>query len=171
MNRRTRSWRFITDAAPRRGFSPKAKQNVALSVVPGRRLRFNQLFTLAALLCHNLARELQMRTSTPTREDGPKRAALWEFASTGTLRQRLIHRAGRFVRPQGKLVLRMNANEDVECEMRHYLNELQKLPDFRARRQALRVSRRQVPRKLQHRDRHAAVNGRHVVSTLRQLDM
>ena len=37
----------------------------------------------------------------------------------------LIQRAGRLLRPGGKLVLSMNDNAAVECELLHYLDALE----------------------------------------------
>ena len=47
----------------------------------------------------------------------PKRPALWEFEQLNTLRHRIIQRAGRLIRPQGKLTLSMASNEATENDM------------------------------------------------------
>jgi hypothetical protein len=99
----------------------EAKQHVALDLVPTRRKIGNQLYTLAGMLAHNLSRELQMVGSPPAHSTRRKRPALWDFLSLGTLRQRLLHRAGALVRPQGRLTLAINANPTVEKEMLHYI--------------------------------------------------
>lgn len=103
----------------------EAKQHAALGVVATSRRLGNQLFTVASMLAHNLTRELQMRTWMPGCCAGPKRAAVWEFLSLGGLRQRILHRAGLLVRPQGELTLKMNANTAVEDEMHAYLEALE----------------------------------------------
>jgi hypothetical protein len=84
----------------------------------------NQLYLFAAILAHNLTRELHMQVAPPARATTAKRAALWPFQQLNTLRRNLLQRAGRLIRPQGKLVLSMNANPDVEKELLHYLNAL-----------------------------------------------
>lgn len=38
---------------------------------------------------------------------------LWTFQSLGTIRQRLLHRAGFLTRPQGELTFQLNANQVV----------------------------------------------------------
>ena len=53
----------------------------------------------------------------PDRSTQQKRPALWEFEQLNTLRQRLIQRAGRLIRPQGKLTLSMASNEATENDM------------------------------------------------------
>lgn len=82
----------------------------------------NQLFMGAAILVHNLTRQLQMQADRPVRKTTAKRSALWTFKQVNTLRRNIIQRAGRLVRPQGKLVLSMSRNPAVEQEILHYLS-------------------------------------------------
>ena len=91
----------------------EANQHAALGVIATLGLHGNQAFTLAAMLAHNLGRELQMRATPrdPNRLLKRRRPALWRFKELGTIRQRLLHRAGRLLRPQGRDILRMAANE------------------------------------------------------------
>lgn len=49
---------------------------------------------------------------------------LWVFEKLRTLQRKLIQRAGRLLRPAGKLVLWRNANEGVKDELMCYLNAL-----------------------------------------------
>lgn len=102
----------------------EAKQHAALDVVAGKRLNTNRAFTLVSMLAHNLSRELQMATNPPERATLPSRAARWLFLSMGTIRQRLLHRAGKLSRPQGELTLTVNANAKIETELRRYLSIL-----------------------------------------------
>ena len=99
----------------------EAKQHVALDLVATRRKVGNQLYTLAGMMAHNLSRELQMVANPPAHGPRRKRPALWDFLSLGTLRQRLLHRAGTLLRPQGRLTMAVNANQTVEKEMLHYI--------------------------------------------------
>jgi hypothetical protein len=91
----------------------EAKQHVALDLIPTRRMFANQTFTLAGMLAHNLSRELQMSTRPAERNTLPKRPSRWEFMSLGTIRQKLLHKAGQLTRPQGELTLTLNANDAV----------------------------------------------------------
>jgi len=100
----------------------EAKQNVALDLVPTRRKVGNQLFTLAGMLAHNLARELQMTAAHRQHGTLLKRPSCWDFLSLGTIRQRLLHRAGSLSRPQGELTLTMNANDKVQQELSRFLD-------------------------------------------------
>ena len=100
------------------------KSQCGMGHVPTRKLAGNRLYALAAILAHNLTRELQMACRPPQRGTTPKRAALWAFERMRTVRLRLVRRPGRFVRPQRKPVLSMNADADVEAEMSFYLAAL-----------------------------------------------
>jgi hypothetical protein len=99
----------------------EGKQHAALDLVATRGLHGNQLFTLAGMLAHNLSRELQMCAAPKMPGTDPKRATAWDFLQLGTLRQRLLHLAGRLTRPQGELTLTLNDNPVVREELLHYL--------------------------------------------------
>ena len=87
----------------------------------------NQLYMFAGILAHNLTREIQMQVTPRARGTTPKRAALWCFHEIATLRRILIQRAGRIIRPAGKLILSMNSNEKLENELLHTLGQLKAL--------------------------------------------
>ena len=97
------------------------KQHATLDVIATRTRCGNQLFTWAGVIAHNLSRELQMRTRAMDRSTWPKRPARWVFDSLGSLRQRVLLRAGRFVRPQGRLTLRIGAQPEVQAEIQGYV--------------------------------------------------
>lgn len=103
----------------------EAKQHAALDVVATKRVVANRMVTRVGMLAHNLGREMQMRTrAVDHHEPTPKRTARWRFQSLGTIANTLIHRAGRFVRPQGNLTLRMNANPAAQKAYREVLDGL-----------------------------------------------
>jgi hypothetical protein len=106
----------------------EAKQHAALDLIATHTLHGNQLFTIAGMLAHNLSREIQMQDAPPLRGTEPKRPAHWEFLELGTLRQRLLHLAGRLTRPQGELTLSINDNPVIRRELLHYLGALEALP-------------------------------------------
>jgi len=103
-----------------------AKNDAALDVIPTKRLAGNQIFTLCAMMAHNLSRELQMLAAPSASRALPKRPAAWAFEKLDTLRHRIIQRAGRFTRPQGELTLTMSANHVVRKDLLHFLDVLQK---------------------------------------------
>ena len=91
----------------------EGKQFAGLGVVATRRRLGNELFTMAGMLAHNLAREVQMCAASPARSTMPKRPARWAFMQLGTLQRRLITCAGTLSRPQGRLSLTLGASEQV----------------------------------------------------------
>jgi hypothetical protein len=101
------------------------KSQTQMDYVPTQKLAGNQVYVLAALLAHNLNREMQMRCLPRTRNTTERRAPLWHFEQLGTLRRKLIQRAGRLTRPQGQLTLTMSANPAVKSELLHYLDRLE----------------------------------------------
>ena len=103
-----------------------AKSDVALDVIPCRRLVANQVFTLCSLMAHNLSREIQMLRTPPIHRAKPKRPAAWTFQRLDTIRHRIIQRAGRLTNPQGELTLTMSANPSVRHDLLHFLDVLRK---------------------------------------------
>jgi hypothetical protein len=107
------------------GLIGEAKTHAQLDYVPTRKLVANQLFLIASLMAHNLGRELQMTAKPRSRTTSPSRAALWDFENLGTLRHRLLQRAGRLTTPKGVLTLTLNANHAVQHDYEEYLRILQ----------------------------------------------
>ena len=117
---------FHNGRGSQEGIFGDAKNDVALDVIPSRRLAGNQMFTLCAMMAHNLSREVQMLATASAPRALPKRPAAWTFERLDTLRHRIIQRAGRFTRPQGELTLTMSANSAVQKDLLHFLDVLQK---------------------------------------------
>ena len=106
------------------GIFAELKTHCQMGYVPVKTRVGNQLYMFASILAHNLTRELQMRIHPRARSTTAKRSALWCFREIGTLRRTLIQRAGRIIRPAGKLILSMNTNPKLEAELRHALAAL-----------------------------------------------
>jgi len=102
-----------------------AKNDAGLAVLPSRRLACNQLYTLCAMMAHNLSREIQILSEKPQIKTRPKRPALWSFTKLDTLRHRIIQHAGRLTRPNGKLTLTMSTNQAVRDDLLHFMDALQ----------------------------------------------
>lgn len=103
------------------GIFAETKSCCQMEYIPVRTLCGNQTYCLAAIMAHNLTRELQMQAqerSTPTTS---KRRNLWGFETLNTVRQRLLRRAGRLIRPQGRLTLVTAGNNAVRDEFNKYL--------------------------------------------------
>lgn len=103
-----------------------AKNDAALDVIPCKRLGANQVFTISAMMAHNLSREIQMLARPSAPRARAKRPAAWKFEKLDTIRHRIIQRAGRLIRPNGKLTLSMSANQAVQKDLLHFLDTLQK---------------------------------------------
>lgn len=104
------------------------KAHCQMDYVPVTRRIGNQLYLLAGLFAHNLARELQMATTPPCRQTTAQRPALWAFEKLDTLRTTFLHRAGRLTRPQGILTLTLNANEWLRQRILGIIKTLMRFP-------------------------------------------
>jgi len=99
----------------------QGKQHVALDLIPTHTVCGNQLFTLAGMYAHNLARELQMQSAPRHVKMHRNRTAQWDFQEVGTIRQGLLHLAGQLTRPHGELTLTVNDIPAVRKEMSRYM--------------------------------------------------
>jgi len=79
---------------------------------------------MSAVLSHNLLRRLQIETAQPQNRTTEKRSPLWQFQEATTIRQHMIHRAGRLTKPKGKLRLTMSGNEATKRIFQNYLKAL-----------------------------------------------
>jgi hypothetical protein len=107
------------------GLFAELKSHCQMDYVPVQTRIGNQLYLCAAMLTHNLSRELQMQARAPQRATSAQRAALWTFQRIDTLRRTLLIRAGRLLRPNGRLVLSINRSTAAKEEMLHYIEALQ----------------------------------------------
>lgn len=102
------------------------KSQSQMDYIAVRRLYGNQMYMMAAIMAHNINRDIQMALKPKDRGTTEKRAPLWEFEELSTIRQRLIQRAGRLTQPQGRLTLTMSGNEAVKRELLYFLDALKK---------------------------------------------
>lgn len=107
------------------GLLAEGKSQCQLDYIPVRKKTGNQIYGLAAMLAHNLTRELQMQAEPRTEQTTAKRRPLWVFESLKTIRHRLIRRAGRLLLPQGRFTLSLGANEAVQKDFKKYLSPRQ----------------------------------------------
>jgi hypothetical protein len=68
------------------GIFAELKSQTQMGYIEPRRQAGNQVFVLAAMLAHNLNREMQMMADTQQRHTTEKLAPLWYFEQLGTLR-------------------------------------------------------------------------------------
>jgi len=105
------------------GIFSELKSHCQMDYIPTRRWAANRLYVLAAVMAHNLTRELQMQTMSPELRNTAKRTALWAFEKLSTIRNTLIRRAGRLTRPAGRLVLTLSTNQAVQSGIERYLSK------------------------------------------------
>jgi hypothetical protein len=115
---------FHNGRGAQEGIFAELKSHTQMDYVPTRRKAGNQIYLLSAVLAHNLNREMHMLCYEQDRNTTEKRAPLWRFEQLGTLRRKLVQRAGRLTRPQGRLTLTMSANPTVRSDLLHYLEVL-----------------------------------------------
>jgi len=118
---------FHNGRGAQEGVFAELKSQTHMDYVPTRGKAGNQVYLFSAVLAHNLNRDMQMHCYTQQRNTTEKRAPLWQFEQLGTLRRKLIQRAGRLTRPQGRLTLTMSANPTVKSELLHYLDIFKKV--------------------------------------------
>jgi hypothetical protein len=118
--------RYHNGRATQESVFGELKSQSQMDYIAVRGLLGNQLYLLAAVLSHNLNRELQMEARIPDRGTTEKRAPLWVFEELRSLRHRFIQRAGRFTNPQGNLTLTLSANESVKWGLLQYLQAFKK---------------------------------------------
>jgi hypothetical protein len=115
---------FHNGRGAQEGVFADLKSQAQLDYIAVRRLHGNQTYLLAAVLAHNLGRELQMASRPPERATNEKRCTLWIFQELSTLRRTFIQRAGRLTRPNNNLTLTMSANPAVQDELLSILDAL-----------------------------------------------
>jgi hypothetical protein len=91
-----------------------------------KRLAADQVSTLASMMAHNFSREMQMLAHPAATRAKSKRPTAWKFQRLYTIRHQIIQRAGRFIWPQGKLILTMSSNRVVKKDLLHFMDALQK---------------------------------------------
>ena len=100
------------------------KSQAQMDYVPSSTKNGNQVYLLATLFAHNLMRELQMKTQPVERLTTAKRTALWAFEKIGSLRKKIIQRAGRITKPGGIITLTVAGNQAVKDRVCFFLREL-----------------------------------------------
>jgi hypothetical protein len=102
------------------------KDQCQMDYVPVKYQTGNQMYQLAAIIAHNLFREMQMMTEKRNRNENGEGKALWKFKEARTIRLNLLQRAGRLTRPQGKLHLTLSANAQTRKEISQMMRAFDK---------------------------------------------
>jgi len=103
------------------GIFAELKSQSGLGYIPSNTWNANKAYQLSVFLAHNLGRELQMRSNPEIRCTCYKRPAHWQFTQLDTLRRTVIQRAGRLIRPNGRLTLSMSINQTLKEQIDNYL--------------------------------------------------
>ncbi len=90
---------FHNGRGAQEGIFAELKSQAQMGYIPVRTLCGNQAYLLAAILAHDLTRELQMQQQPPQRTTTEKRSPLWIFEQLDTLRRKILQRAGRLTAP------------------------------------------------------------------------
>lgn len=99
-----------------------AKNNVNMEYVAVKKLNGNKVYLLSAMLAHNLHKEMQINTYEQDRKQTTKRSPLWEFESLSKFRKNVLQRAGRIIRPQGRMTLVMAKCDNVKNRIIDIMN-------------------------------------------------
>jgi hypothetical protein len=117
---------FHNGRADQEGTFGELKSQAQMDYIPVRRWGGNQFYTMAAIMAHNLTRELQMVARSKEKGTTEKRAPLWRFDELNTLRHLIIQRAGKLTTPKGELTLTLNGNETVQRDIFMFLDAFKK---------------------------------------------
>ncbi|MDB4224715.1 hypothetical protein N9850_13155 [Granulosicoccus sp.] len=80
----------------------------------------------AVLVAHNLTIELEMLSKEPTRHSqDAKRAPLWVFSRTDSLRKGILQLAGRLIFRKGKLTLSMAIHSALKSRYETALHSIE----------------------------------------------
>lgn len=116
--------RFHHGRGAQEGILAEMKSQGQRDDIPTRTRASNQLYMIAAILAHNLNRQLEVTVKPCQRSTILPRARLWRFSQLLTRRQSRIQRVGRLTRPQGILALTVSANPSVRGDLLHSLDQL-----------------------------------------------
>ncbi len=112
---------FHNGRGEQEGIFAEGKSN-GLDYIPVKTWNGNRMYCLAVMMAHNLTREIQMRYQPKDRSTTEKRTPIWIFKTLDTIRQRVVQRAGRLVRPSGRLTLVMGGNLTVRKEIEKFMD-------------------------------------------------
>ena len=109
-----RLWRFMAGRGLHEKIIGELKSTLALDTIPTNHYEANSAWQQLVVLAHNLLANFQIETGVAERSRTQKRTVHWVLKSVQTLRFEIISRAGRLVRPQGRLTLRLQRNKQAE---------------------------------------------------------
>ena len=121
-----RLWRFMAGRGLHEKIIGELKSALALDTIPTHQYEANSAWQQLVVLAHNLLANFQIETGVIQRPRTHKRTTHWVLRSAQTLRFEIIHRAGRLLRPEGRLTLRLQRNKQVENQFNRISEALAK---------------------------------------------
>ena len=109
-----RLWRFMAGRGLHEKIIGELKSALALDTIPTNHYEANSAWQQFVVLAHNLLANFQIETAVIERPRTHQRTAHWVLRSAQTLRFEIINRAGRLVRPEERLTLRLQRNKQAE---------------------------------------------------------
>ena len=109
-----RLWGFMAGRGLHEKIIGELKSSLALKTIPTCQYEGNSAWQQLVVLAHNLLSNFQIGTGVMKHPRTHKRTVHWVLRSAHTLRFEIIHRAGRLVRPQVRLTLRLQHNKQIE---------------------------------------------------------
>ena len=109
-----RLWRFMAGRGLHEKIIGELKSTLALDTIPTNHYEANSAWQQFVVLAHNLLANFQIETAVTERPRTHKRTAHWVLRSAQTLHFEIINRAGRLVRPEGRLTLQLQRNKQAE---------------------------------------------------------
>ena len=123
-------WKFISGRGLHEKIIGELKTGLALDSIPTHHYHANSAWQQLVVLAHNLLANFQIESGLVQRNRTPKSTARWALQSVSTLRFELFNRAGRFLRPAGKAVLRMQRNDKLKHRFLALAETLKKVARF-----------------------------------------
>ena len=116
--------KFMNGRGVQEKTTAELKSGYAYSAVPTNHYHANTAWQKLNVLTHNIATSFQLSLGAGRKPRSLKRTASFALRSIATLRFEWLNKAGRLLRPAGRLILRLPANDNVRA---HYVRFAEKL--------------------------------------------
>jgi hypothetical protein len=113
-----RLWRFMSGRGAQEKVIGELKDGLAFDSVPTNRYGANSAWQQVVVVAYNLLLNFQLATGAVVRGRTQKRTAMPFLKRIKTLRFELFNRAGQMVRPNGRTILRLTSNQQIEMLFR-----------------------------------------------------
>ena len=114
-----RLWYFAAGRGAQEKTFAELRSQFALDVVPTKSYAANSAWQQLNVLAHNLCRSFQLDTIAETKSISRKRTCTHLLHTIRTIRFRVINKAGRLVRLNGRNALRMATNSTTQTLLKN----------------------------------------------------